>query len=292
MSKKIEISKETLIELTKTKTVSEIAKIYNCSVRTIYNWYERYELSYKRSEQSEIKRPKKYIYDDTYFNVIDTEHKAYWLGFIMADGCIVQKSKNRPSLSLIINLQDSDYKHLEKFNNDLNGNLPIRHFMSKPSTIHSYNGIVDISKKPYCKIEVNSKWLCQDLIRHGVFQRKTLNEKIPLIEDSSLIRHFIRGFFDGDGCFSAIKPSNRKREYPKIIIASGEIIIDFIINNVYKETGFLMSHDKYYKLDRCYIQSEEGFLKFVKYIYEDATIFLDRKKELIDSYMKRYSLNV
>lgn len=292
MSKKIEISKETLIELTKTKTVSEIAKMYNCSVRTIYNWYEKYELSYKRSNQSEIKRPKKYIYDDTYFSVIDTEHKAYWLGFIMADGCIVQKSKNKPCLTLVINLQESDYKHLEKFNNDLGGNLPVRHFISKPVTIHSWSKDVQLSERQCCKIEVNSKWLCQDLMVHGVSQRKTLNERIPLIEDSRLIRHFIRGFFDGDGCFSAIKPSNREREYAKIMIASGEIIIDFIINNVYQETGFLMSHDKYHKLDRCYIQNEEGFLKFVKYIYENATIFLDRKKELIDSYMKRYSLTI
>lgn len=53
-----------------------------------------------------------------------------------------------------------------------------------------------------------------------------------------------------------------------------------------------MSKDKYYNLDRCYIQSEKGFLKFIEYIYKDSTIFLDRKKELIDSYMKRYSLNI
>lgn len=291
MSKKIEISKETLIELTKTKTVSEIAKLYNCSVRTVYNWYERYELSYKRADQSEIKRPKKYIYDDTYFNVIDTEHKAYWLGFIMADGGIIQKSKNKPCLTLVINLQDSDYKHLEKFNNDLNGNLPIRHFISKPVTIHSWTKDVHLSERPCCKIEVNSKCLCQDLINHGVSRRKTLIENEPIIEDLNLIRHFIRGFFDGDGCFSAVKPSNRKREYAKIMIASGETIINYIIKHC-KEAGIIMNHDKYHKLDRCHIQNEENFLKFVKYIYEGATVFLDRKKELIDSYMKRYSLNI
>lgn len=292
MSKKIEISKEQLIELTKTKTVSEIAKLYNCSLRTVYNWYKRYELSFKRSVQSEIKRPKKYNYDDTYFEIIDTEHKAYWLGFIMADGCIIQKSKNRPSLSLVINLQDSDSDHLIKFNEDLNGNLPIRHGVNKPTVIHSYIKDVYLSETKYCKIEVNSKWLCQDLIRHGVVQRKTLEEHSPLIENPNLIRHFIRGFFDGDGCFSAVKPSNKDREYPKIFIASGTEIIQYIVNNVFQETGFMMGQDKYYKLDRCYIQSEEGFLKFVEYIYKDATIFLDRKKELIDSYMKRYSLNV
>lgn len=292
MSRKIEMSKETLVELTKTKTVSEIAKLYNCSVRTVYNWYERYNLSFKRAIQSEIKRPKKYNYNDEYFHIIDDEHKAYWLGFIMADGCIVKKSKNKPSLSLVINLQKKDDKHLEKFNKDLNGNLPIRYGTHKPSVIHSYTKDVYLQETEFCKIEVNSKWLCQDLINHGVSQRKTLKENQPLIENSSLIRHFIRGYFDGDGCFSAVKPSDKKREYPKIFIASGCEIIEYIINNVFQETGFIMSKDKYYNLDRCYIQSEEGFLKFIKYIYKDSTIFLDRKKELIDSYMKRYSLNI
>lgn len=292
MSKKIEISKEQLIELTKTKTVSEIAKLYNCSVRTIYNWYERYELSYKRSIQSEIKRPKKYSYDDTYFQIIDNEHKAYWLGFIMADGCIIQKSKNKPSLSLVINLQESDKQHLKKFNKDLHGNLPIRIRTQKSHVIHGWQKDVYISETKYAVIEINSKWLCNDLINHGVVQRKTLKEHSPLIENPNLIRHFIRGFFDGDGCFSAVKPSNKNREYPKVFIASGSEIIQYIVNNVFQETGFMMGQDKYYKLDRCYIQSKEGFLKFVKYIYEGATIFLDRKKELIDLYMKRYSLNV
>lgn len=290
MNKRIKITKEELIELTKTKTVSEIAKIYNCSVRTIYNNYEKHGLDFKRSVQSEIKRPKKYIYNDAFFNVIDTEAKAYWLGFIMADGCIVQKSKDRPSLSLVIRLQKKDRLHLEKFNMDLSGNLPVRVGIAKSTVIRNYTKDVFIPESEFCKIEVNSKWLCLDLIQHGVHQRKTLNEEIPLIENTDLTKHFIRGFFDGDGCFSIVKPSNRCREYPKIFIASGCKIIDYIVDNVYRETGFTMSRDKYYNLDRCYIQSEEGFLKFFDYIYKEATVYLDRKKELVDSYMKRYSL--
>jgi len=290
MNKSIEIPKETLIELTKTKTVSEIAKIYNCSVRTIYNKYENYGLSFKRSVQSDIKRPKKYNYNDAYFNIIDTQEKAYWLGFIMADGCIIQKSKDRPSLSLVINLQKGDFGHLEKFNNDLNGNLPIRCGTTKAVIIKSETESHLLPESEYCKIEVNSKWLCQDLIQHGVTQRKTLEEKAPLIKDDALIRHFIRGFFDGDGCFSIVKPLNRNREYPKIFISSGYTIVEYIVDNVFKETGFIMGRDKYHKLDRCYIQSEKGFLLFMDYIYKDATVYLDRKKELVDLYMKRYSL--
>lgn len=290
MNKSIEIPRETLIELTKTKTVSEIAKIYNCSVRTIYNKYEKHGLSFKHSVQSDIKRPKKYNYDDSYFNVIDTQEKAYWLGFIMADGCIIQKSKDRPSLSLIINLQKNDFAHLEKFNNHLSGNLPIRYGTTKAVVIKSETESHLLPESEYCKIEVNSKWLCQDLIQHGVTQRKTLEEKAPLIKDDTLIRHFIRGFFDGDGCFSIVKPFNRNREYPKIFISSGYTIVEYIVDNVFKKTGFVMGRDKYHKLDRCYIQSEKGFLLFMDYIYKDATVYLDRKKELVDLYMKRYSL--
>lgn len=286
------LTKEILEELTKTKSLKEIAEMYNCSYQNVRWLCKRYNVSYIKIDRKNIKLPTIYEYDDTYFNVIDTEHKAYWLGFIMADGCIVQKSKNKPSLSLVINLMGSDDYHLEKFNKDLNGNLPVRHFKQKPVTINAANSIVHLDERDCCKIEVNSKWLCLDLIKHGVDKRKTLNEQIPLIENIDLERHFIRGFFDGDGCFSAVKPKNRNREYAKIFIASGEIIIDFIINRIYQSTGVLMSKDTYGKLYRCNCQNEDGCLKIIKYMYEDATVYLDRKKELIDSYMQRYSLNI
>ena len=63
---------------------------------------------------------RKYVIDHHFFDVINTEEKAYWLGFITADGCVV--SKNR----LTINLAVADVAHLEKLNVSLSSDYPIR----------------------------------------------------------------------------------------------------------------------------------------------------------------------
>ena len=49
-------------------------------------------------------------FDNTVFDTIDTEEKAYWLGFMYADG-YVQNNGNSVELSL----KGSDVEHLEKF---------------------------------------------------------------------------------------------------------------------------------------------------------------------------------
>lgn len=66
----------------------------------------------------------KYSYDQNFFSVIDTEEKAYWCGFIMADGCVtIQEDIN--SCELTIQLQKSDVGHLKKFNKSIGGNAEI-----------------------------------------------------------------------------------------------------------------------------------------------------------------------
>ena len=49
-------------------------------------------------------------FDEHSFDVIDTEEKAYWLGFLYADGN-VSNTKNEVGITL----QSSDIKHLYKF---------------------------------------------------------------------------------------------------------------------------------------------------------------------------------
>lgn len=291
MSNRIGLTTERLKILLKNHTINQIAQMYNCSYQNIRNRAIKNNLMYNKVDRTTIQMPKKYVYNEDYFENIDDEHKAYWLGFIMADGCIVQKTLNKPCLSLVINLKESDKKHLEKFRDDLNSNLIVRIFKQPAVDIKSCSGVSHVKERLGCKIEVNSKKICNDLINHNVDRRKTLKEKSPIIENENLIRHFIRGFFDGDGCFSAVKPKNRKREYAKIFISSGKEIINYIVNMVYQDTGVLMKIDTQGKLYRCYIQNEKDILSFLNYIYKDSSIFLDRKKELIDSYLSRYSLN-
>ena len=59
----------------------------------------------------------KYTYNENYFKIIDSEEKAYWLGFLYADGCITRFYRNEKlkSMSLELTLQSNDIEHLKKF---------------------------------------------------------------------------------------------------------------------------------------------------------------------------------
>ena len=52
----------------------------------------------------------KYVYNKDYFEKINTSEKAYWLGFLYADGCITRfyKGEVLKSMSLEITLKDAD----------------------------------------------------------------------------------------------------------------------------------------------------------------------------------------
>lgn len=56
--------------------------------------------------------------------------------------------------------------------------------------------------KEYSRIQISSKTLTADLLKLGCTPRKSLTLKFPndgIFKSNDLIRHFIRGYFDGDG---------------------------------------------------------------------------------------------
>ena len=117
---------------------------------------------------------------------------AYWLGLLFADGCILQRH-NR--LSVFLGLKCSDAQHIELFQKAIQSTYKIG--VRKNGLASSCMTIVDI----------NSARMVQDLMNHGCTPRKSLtlkwNEQVP----ASLMHHFVRGYFDGDGCISFVKRS-------------------------------------------------------------------------------------
>ena len=130
----------------------------------------------------QVKSSKKYTFDENYFENIDTEEKAYWLGFFYADGCVrVRKTNSESKLKLSI----KDISHLEKFKKSINGN----------------NKILNINDKT-AYLSLNTRVFTNHLINNGCTERKTFTIKFPYFLNDDLIRHFIRGYFDGDGSIS------------------------------------------------------------------------------------------
>ena len=124
------------------------------------------------------------------FDTIDTEEKAYWLGFLYADGSL-SSSTNTVELQL----SNKDKEHLRKFSR----------FMKYNGEIKTKANKKDKNENIYyesCRVSFSNKHLWDTLNTQGCTPRKSLTLKFPnesIFGDKSLIRHFIRGYFDGDG---------------------------------------------------------------------------------------------
>ena len=108
----------------------------------------------------------KYTCDDNYFKEINTEEKAYWLGFLYADGYINNKRK-QGNYKVGIAISESDKAHLEKFKNAIHYTGHIKTYPPSSSE-NSYKGAKD-----YCRILITSPIMAEDLINKGCFVNKT-----------------------------------------------------------------------------------------------------------------------
>lgn len=208
---------------------------------------------------------RKYTFDMNYFEQINTEDKAYWLGFIAADGYL-----NKRGNTLGICLDISDKEHLEKFKNCINytGNVFTR--TSQYSKKHR------VTLKAV--IEIYSTKLSKMINSYGLDYQKTKTlgkvKNIP----PHLMHHFIRGVFDGDGCLFLEKPVTKNHKgSPGITIVGTKDFLNFICDHI-PDVPKSLQHDKRtsntYTL---YLKSIIRYKRFTDYIYKDATIFLDRK---------------
>lgn len=123
--------------------------------------------------------PRFYELDHAFFDVIDTEDKAYILGFFMADGCVVHHGPRR---RLQFHLQLGDASHLEKMAMAMKMMNPVR------------------CRRDYAELCWNSPQQVDALAHFGIIPRKSLSGlRYPHSLRTSLHRHFIRGLVDGDG---------------------------------------------------------------------------------------------
>lgn len=221
---------------------------------------DRKNLAKRLKEPAKVsKGNRKYSLNESVFDVIDTEEKAYWLGFLMADGNV-----NYVNYTLDIALKLSDKEHLNH----------LKKFLNATHTIKERTLIVKGKEHKAARLSVNSKILVQDLMKHGCVPNKSLILKFPDI-DIKLIHHFMRGYFDGDGSIYARKTGDYEGFTFSVLGTS-----DFL--NKYEE--YLDVNPT--KRDMCgkaYNMRHSGNRKvrnIFEFLYKDATIYLKRKYDV------------
>lgn len=208
----------------------------------------------------EKQRKTKYDVDHFFFDKIDTEEKAYWFGFLMADGYNNQKMSN-----VEIGLKDSEKEHLEMFLSHLKSNLPIKHRVIKGS------GTI--------RLTICSKRISDKLAEKGCIQNKSLVLEFPEVQPE-LMNHFIRGYFDGDGSVSI----NKKKGMYKFHLIGTESFLEQA--RIEMDMHQVKKYQKGQAFDLAY-GGRLNLKKLYSYLYKDATVYLPRKKEVFQQCLEQ-----
>ena len=235
-------------------TTNEIAEYLNRTPKAVH---------VKKSRLG-LKNDPIYSYDRNKFEKILTEDDAYWLGFLYADGYVCHSNN---SWWYGVELQYRDIGHLKKLNKYMNGNMHIDTFYHKSPTSEN------ICKM--CKIMYCSKQLFLNLANCGCMQRKSKVITMPFgVVPEQLIRHFIRGYFDGDGSCGIYRRSERKYiKYPRAKITCGSH--DFVnqlkeyLNNINIRCGIVTSKEGNYDI---FFSGKDNVVNFLKYMYNESNI--------------------
>ena len=225
---------------------------------------------YDAKSASELKR--KYPIVEDFFDDINTEEKAYILGLLYADG---YNDTNRNSVSL--GLKETDREILDKITVLIQPTKPLQY-------INTQNNGFKNSQNQY-RLVMESRKISQRLIELGCGKAKTHNLVFPTGTQvpKYLQRHFIRGYFDGDGSVSGDKQKQ----------LSFVGTIDFLLHLqqiLIEELGFSKT-----KLDQRHKEREDEIrslrycginqcITFRDWLYKDATICMERKKNIFDTY--------
>lgn len=250
------------------KSFNTIAREQGESYSTISNIYHKSGLPV-RTDREQAKR---YTVNENYFTVIDTEEKAYWLGFLYADGYITQKRKYN-GYRVGCSLSVKDIKHLYKLKECLEytGNI-------KEYTV--INGYKQGTK--YCRLLIASDKMAEDLIKLGCGIQKTNNLKFPSIEQvpKDFQFPFIRGLIDGDGSVIISHNSDGYIEY-EISFTGTKNMCNSITNILVGKQFALQKRHKDRNNDNFsfVISGCNQVKKVLTDLYLNANIYLDRKYE-------------
>lgn len=212
----------------------------------------------------------KYDYDRDFFKKIDSEAKAYFLGFILGDGHI----SNGKSKMVTIKIQENDEKILKTLIDEIGGDLKqIR---------HGREGFVDVNI-------ASQEWI-KDLNRLGVPSGKKAYIETDVLKNvpKELQNHFIRGIFDADGSVVIDRKRGDGLIYLLVIMSGTKTIC-----SQFKHFCGLKSkistqkniNGVTHRITKT-LTSTEQVDHFISKLYENSTIFLKRKREKFEEYKK------
>lgn len=231
-------------------TLKQLGKEFHCSYSTIRCLLNKHKIQSRGNKQG-------YPRNEFYFNQIDTIEKAYWLGFLCADGCVHSNIYE-------VSMCSTDKEHVLKFKEAIGA---VNHKVSIVKDTRFKNS------KPIYHFSIKDKQLHTDLIKLGcVPQKSLLLNKIPNIPRDHT-SHFIRGYFDGDGSLHYLKGTNN---YRISFVGTKDFLTDM---QKELQTNVSLQKNAAGRAFVLQIAGRKQVERILKYLYKDSTeeIRLNRK---------------
>jgi intein-encoded DNA endonuclease-like protein len=246
------------------KTLDEIANLLGCCRQSV-------SVQLKKIGVKVIRKNIMYDINETIFDNIITEEQSYWLGFIFADGNISNKNNY-----IRVNLAGKDINHLIKLKKFLNYKREINVYKTKQGYFIS-------------RLSVSNKHLWNRLNEIGCVPNKTKVLKFPIEifnGDENLIRHFIRGYWDGDGCLTY---RDKEHKRPSVnVISTNDFLREMEKHIPVTPKKTLRLKHKSNDIIRVWGKEGKTAFEVAEYLYKNSTIYLERKYDKYLEYCRLY----
>lgn len=247
------------------KSINDIESELKVPATSVWRILKNNNINTSKNNLKYHEKMTKYKIDDSIFDIIDNDFKAYILGFLYADGVTLKNVKQ-----IRLKLQEKDVEILNKIKEKLNYDRPLI-FGKKVKKSHqnSYTLII-------C-----SKRIYRALVDKGMVPNKTFTLKFPHWLGLDLMASFVRGYFDGDG---SITYSDKNHKFPLVaLIGSTQFCND--LQTFLKEKlniHSIISHDKRVKegVDTLRLRRKNDIKIFYEWMYSNSTIQLNRKYKI------------
>ncbi|MBT6052676.1 MAG: hypothetical protein HOG49_38240 [Candidatus Scalindua sp.] len=265
----IKLKKKIITEYIKGKSTSFLGKKYDIGAASIYYLLSKENIAIRNRSEAQ----RKYQLNESFFDEIDSQNKAYFMGMLYADGC---NSTEQNAIRIILTKKDRII--LEK----LSSLIFKEH---RPLTLRK-GGYFESKGKMYFRKDsyqllITNKHISKTLNELGLIKNKSLIITFPSWIKKDLTSHFIRGYFDGDGCVS---------------LSSGQLSISILgtenfcsgIQNITKKLSIkssICNAKKGSEIKQFIIHGNQSGRKFLEWMYKGSTIYLDRKHEKFLSFM-------
>ena len=267
----------------KGKRSVELAKLYNVSPQAILGLLKRRGIVAKGYKDA----TSHHTLDYNFFENIDTEEKAYFLGLLFADGntsLYIPPNRKSPCYRLVLELQEDDNFLVYKLKEVLNSTSIIKRH-------HKKSGYGKNNGRPSVRLTIYNKQIVTSLINKGCIPAKSKVLEMPKGVPDNLIRHFVRGYTDGDGSFYLPKTIDKLTILNKTcwnITSSTSFCkqLQMYLHKTLNLKTYLVSNknNREYTSDLRLLGSRKSLTILLDWMYRDATIYMQRKYDKVQQF--------